>query len=106
MNPKHKLKQILDYIEAHLAEDIQLEDLANTVGMSPFYFCRLFKNSIHITPHQYVIRQRVELAKRLLKQPDLSIADVAFLCGFAHQTHLSRHFRRLVGMSPKVFRNQ
>ncbi|NMG05986.1 AraC family transcriptional regulator [Brasilonema sp. UFV-L1] len=104
--PKFKLKQVLDFIEAHLEEDIQLEDLANNVGMSSFYFCRLFKQSMHMTPHQYVIQRRVELAKRLLKQSDLGIANVALLCGFAHQSHLSRHFRRLVGMSPKAFRSQ
>ncbi|MCX7594131.1 MAG: AraC family transcriptional regulator [Fischerella sp.] len=103
--PKYKLKQVLDFIESHLSEDFKLEDLANTVGISCFYFCRLFKQSLHMTPHQYVIRQRVELAKRFLKQSNLAIAEVALLCGFAHQSHLSRHFRRLVGMSPKEFRN-
>jgi AraC family transcriptional regulator len=103
--PKYKLKQVIDYIEANLSEDIKLADLANTVGISCYYFCRLFKQSLHRTPHQYVIYRRVELAKQLLKQSDLSIADVTLMCGFAHQSHLSRHFRRLVGLSPKQFRD-
>lgn len=104
--PKHKLQQATDYIQAHLDRDIKLVDLANTVGISQYYFCRLFKQSMHMTPHQYVIRQRVEHALQLLKRPDLSIADVAFQCGFAHQSHLSRHFRRLVGVSPKTFQEK
>ncbi len=103
--PKSSLKQIVDFIENHLDTDIRLDDLANTVGISAFHFCRLFKQTMHLTPHQYVIRRRVELAKRLLKQSELRIVDVALLCGFANQSHLSRHFRRLVGMSPKTFRN-
>ncbi|RAM48560.1 MAG: AraC family transcriptional regulator [Hapalosiphonaceae cyanobacterium JJU2] len=103
--PKYKLKQVIDYIEANLSEDIKLADLANTVGISCYYFCRLFKQSLQMTPHQYVIYRRIELAKQLLQQSDFSIADVALLCGFAHQSHLSRHFQRLVGMSPKKFRN-
>ncbi|MBW4473926.1 MAG: AraC family transcriptional regulator [Stenomitos rutilans HA7619-LM2] len=104
--PARKLKQILDYIQAHLAQDIALEDLAAVTGMSPFYFSRLFKQSMMVTPHQYVIRQRVELAKQLLKQPNYRIADIALTCGFAHQSHLSRHFRRITGISPKQFRIQ
>lgn len=103
--PKYKLQQVTDYIQAYLDQDIKLADLANTVGMSQYYFCRLFKQSMSMAPHQYVIQQRVERAKQLLQQ-DLSIADVAFQCGFAHQSHLSRHFRHLVGVSPKMFQGK
>jgi AraC family transcriptional regulator len=104
--PKYKLQQATDYIQAYLDRDIKLADLANTVRMSPYYFCRLFKQSMSMTPHQYVIQQRVERAKQLLKQPNALIADVALQCGFAHQSHLSQHFRRLVGMSPKTFQGK
>jgi AraC family transcriptional regulator len=104
--PKHKLKQVLEYIQTHLSEDIALEDLAKAAGISQFYFARLFKQSMRITPHQYVIRQRIELAKQLLKQTDYNVTDVALLCGFAHPSHLSRHFQRLVGISPRAFRKQ
>lgn len=104
--PKYKLQQVTDYIQGHLDRDIKLADLANTVGMSQYYFCRLFKQSMSMAPHQYVIQQRVERAKQLLKRRDLSIADVALQCGFAHQSHLSRHFRRLVGVSPKTFQGK
>ncbi len=60
---------------------------------------------MHITPHQYVIRRRIERAKQLLKQSDLRIVDIALACGFANQSHFSRHFRRIVGISPKEFRH-
>ncbi len=103
---QRQLRQIIDYIQAYLAEDISLNDLADVAGMSPFYFSRLFKQSMLLTPHQYVIKQRIELAKKLLRQHIYSIAEIGLLCGFAHQSHFSRHFRRLVGVSPKVFRNQ
>ncbi|HIK03756.1 MAG TPA: helix-turn-helix transcriptional regulator [Trichormus sp. M33_DOE_039] len=103
--PKHKLKTVLDYIQANLAEDITLENLAEVAGISQFYFARLFKKSMQLPPHQYIIRQRIELAKQLLHKPEYNITEVALECGFAHPTHLSRHFRRLVGMSPSDFRN-
>ncbi len=101
-----KLKRVLDYIEAHLTEDISLENLATLAEISSCYFSRLFKQSMQIAPHQYVIRQRVELALTMLQQSDLEIADIALLCGFCHQSHLNRHFKRLVGVSPNAFRNQ
>lgn len=104
--PQYKLQQVTDYIHAHLNLEIKLSDLARTVGMSQYYFCRLFKQSTGMTPHQYLIRLRVERAKQLLKQPHLAIADVALQCGFSHQSHLSCHFRHLVGMSPKTFQQQ
>ncbi|AUT02239.1 AraC family transcriptional regulator [Nostoc sp. CENA543] len=102
--PKHKLKIVLDYIQANLAEDISLDNLAEVAGISQFHFARLFKKSMHLPPHQYIIRQRIELAKQLLQKPEYNITEIALECGFAHPTHLSRHFRRLVGMSPSEFR--
>jgi AraC family transcriptional regulator len=99
--PRHKLNQIVDYIEAHLDSSLELEELAQQVGMSQFYFSRLFKQSLGITPHQYVIQQRVERAKRLLQKGELSLAEIALECRFAHQGHLNRHFKRLTGKTPK-----
>jgi len=104
--PKRKLKQVLDYIEANLVEDISLETLAKLAGISSFYFCRLFKQSMGVTPHQYTIQRRVTLAKQLLEQADLGIAEIALLSGFSHQSHLSRHFKRIVGVSPNKFRDR
>ena len=103
---QRKLQQALDYINTYLGEDLSLEAIASTVGMSQYYFARLFKQSMGIAPYQYVIQQRVERAKRLLNQPELSISDIALQCGFANQGHLNLHFKRLVGATPKDFRKK
>ncbi len=102
---RKKQKEVLDFIEANLDADIPLEDLAHIAGISKFYFCRLFKQSMQIPPHQYIIRRRIERAKQLLKHSNLTTVEIALSCGFAHQSHLSRHFRRIVGISPQKFRH-
>ena len=103
--PKYKLKRAIDYIQAGLAENISLEAMAAEVGISRFYFCRLFKKSTGITPHQYLIKCRIERAKVLLKQEKLSITDIAFEVGFSNQSHFTKHFKRLTGTTPKKFYN-
>ncbi|MDJ0676564.1 MAG: AraC family transcriptional regulator [Calothrix sp. MO_167.B42] len=102
--PQRQLMQVLDYMDAHLDRDIKLADLAQLVDMSQFHFCRLFKQSLHLSPYQYLLQQRVERAKQLLKQTDQSIIDIAFDCGFNSHSHLSRRFRQLTGMTPKAYR--
>ncbi len=104
--PKYKLQQARTYINAHLDQDIRLADLAQVVGMSQYYFCRRFRQSVGISPYQYVIQQRIERAKWLLKQRDLAISEIALECGFANQDHLTKTFRQLVGMTPKAYRNR
>lgn len=101
--PYSKLKRVLDYIQTHLDCDISIVDLSNLAGLSSFHFSRLFQRSMGITPYQYVLQQRIERAKDLLLQGRSSIADVAIESGFASQSHLSFHFKRLVGVTPKVF---
>ncbi|BAY87564.1 AraC family transcriptional regulator [Calothrix parasitica NIES-267] len=103
---KHKLKQIVDYINNNLHQDLSLKELARLVQISPYHFTRQFKQSTALPPHQYIIRTRIERAKQLLKQGNLTIAQVAYIVGFSHQSHLNRHFKRLVGVTPKVFVKQ
>lgn len=100
--PKHKLQQAVDYINDFLARDLSLSDLAALVQMSPFHFARLFKESTGLAPHQFVIRCRVERAKELLIQGKLGIADIATEVGFANQSHLTRHFKQIVGVTPRA----
>ncbi|VEP11397.1 AraC family transcriptional regulator [Hyella patelloides LEGE 07179] len=100
-----QILQVTDYINDHLTQSIKLEDLATYLEISRFHFSRLFKKSTGISPHQYVMQQRVELAKRLLKKADKSLADVALDCGFNSQSHLGKYFRQMTGMTPRFYRN-
>jgi AraC family transcriptional regulator len=102
--PQHQLLQILDYIDAHLHQEIKLTNLASLLGMSQFHFSHQFKQAIGITPYQYLLQQRIERAKQLLKQSDRSIADIALTCGFNSHSHLSKQFRQLTGTTPKTYR--
>ena len=102
--PQRQLKQVLDYVDTHLRKDIKLADLAYLLDMSQFHFSRLFKQSIGMSPYQYLIQQRVERAKHLLKQSDRLIVDIALECGFNSHSHLSKKFRELTGMTPKAYR--
>lgn len=102
--PQRQLLQVLDYVDAHLAHEIKLADLAQLLDMSQFHFSRLFKQSLGVSPYQYLLQQRVERAKLLLKQTDQSIMDIAMQCGFSSHSHLSKQFRQFMGMSPKVYR--
>jgi AraC family transcriptional regulator len=72
-----QLQQVLDYIQTHLDRDLSLVELAETLNLSPTYFASVFKQAIDISPHQYVIQQRVEQAKLMLSKTDLAIADIA-----------------------------
>ncbi|WP_081942973.1 AraC family transcriptional regulator [Myxosarcina sp. GI1] len=99
-----QLGQVLDYIDAYLDRNIKLADLAQLLGMSPFHFSRLFKQSIGMTPHQYLSQQRVERAKELLKKTDRLIIDIALECGFSSHSHLSKQFRQITGITPKAYR--
>jgi AraC family transcriptional regulator len=99
-----RLAQVVEYIESNLNEQLSLIELARIAQMSPFHFARRFKSSTGLTPHQYVMQRRIDRAKRLLHDPRLSIADIAFDCGFATQAHLTAAFRKLVGSTPKVYR--
>lgn len=99
-----RLRQVLSYIEDHLSQDISLGDLAMVAGLSVSHFKSLFRDSVGMPAHQYLIRRRVERAKNLLGEGKLSISQIAFETGFAHQSHLAYHLRRVLGLSPKVLR--
>ena len=99
-----RLRQALDYIESNLGQNISLGDIAAVVGLSVSHFKILFRESVGLPAHQYLIRRRVERAKSLLGEGKLSISQIAFETGFAHQSHLARHMRRVLGVSPKALR--
>jgi AraC family transcriptional regulator len=99
-----QLQQALDYIHTHLDRDLSLVELASVVNISPTYFASLFKRTIGISPHQYVIRRRVERAKLMLSKTDIAIADIALQVGFSSQSHLTQQFKRFTGVTPKQVR--
>ena len=99
-----QLQQVFDYIHTHLDRDLSLAELAEVINISPTYFASLFKQAIDISPHQYVIQQRVEQAKLMLKKTDLAIADIALQVGFSSQSHLPQQFKRFTSMTPKQVR--
>ena len=103
---RHQLRQVIGYINGHLDRDLGLAELAKIVQMSPHYFTRLFKQSTGLTPHQYIIHRRVERAKELLLNRELTIAEVAYTVGFANQSHLNRHLKRLLGVTPRHIRQR
>ncbi|HAA28967.1 MAG TPA: AraC family transcriptional regulator [Cyanobacteria bacterium UBA8553] len=97
-----RLKRAVEYIQEHLEQDISIEAIAAELDMSSYHFARLFKQSTGLAPHQYLIKCRVERAKELLLQGEMAIAEIATQVGFYDQSHLNRHFKRIVGVSPKI----
>ena len=98
------LRRVLAFIDAHLAQDLTLSTLASVTSLSPHYFALQFRRSIGVSPHQYVIQQRIETAKRLLLNSNTALAEVAGSIGFANQSHFNLHFKRLVGVTPGQYR--
>ncbi|MGD1920771.1 MAG: helix-turn-helix transcriptional regulator [Pleurocapsa sp.] len=88
------LNLIKEYIEIHLAENLSLTQLANIARIRPNYFATQFKQSMRITPHQYVIQRRIERAKQLIIARQGTISELANTVGFADQSHYTRHFKR------------
>jgi AraC family transcriptional regulator len=103
--PKHTLQRVIDYIEANLQSNLPLADLAALASMSPYYFARLFRDSMGLPPHQYLIRRRVERAKGLLADSARPLADIAREVGYENQSNFAAVFRRITGVTPKTFRS-
>jgi len=104
LTPK-RLRMVKDYIEANLVDEITLSDLAAVAGVSYAHFCRAFHTSVGMASHQYIVRRRIDMAKELLANSNLPIAEIAPSVGFGDQSHLTKHFRRIVGTTPRQFRN-
>ena len=98
------LKRVQEYVTAHLAGTIRLQQLAALAGLSPFHFSRAFKASTGLSPHAYVLHCRISESKRLLSGSNLTISDVARRTGFSGTGQLSRRFRAFTGATPTAFR--
>ncbi len=102
--PPRTLRRVREYVETHLEENIGLETLAAAAGLSVFHFARAFKQSEGVTPHSYLLQQRIERAQQLLTGTDLPVSEIALATGFFDQSHFARHFRERVGTPPSTFR--
>ena len=98
------LRRCIEFMETHLERDLQLSELAREAGISTSHFIRSFRQSTGKTPHQYLIRRRIERAKTVMNDERVSLTEVALASGFADQHHLSRIFRRITGMTPSTYR--
>jgi AraC family transcriptional regulator len=101
----HKqLQRINEFVEENLDTDIRLNGMSNACNLSTEYFVRLFKTTMGISPYQYVLSMRVQRAQGLLTESQHSLAEIALECGFSHQEHMTRIFRRFTGTTPGRYR--
>jgi AraC family transcriptional regulator len=102
----YKLRQITEYIGDNLSNNLSLAEMANLLQMGPCHFARAFKESTGLSPHQYVLRRRVEHALQRLKETRTNLADIAYDLGFSSQGHFTTVFSKIVGVSPSSYREQ
>jgi|SRR5581483_11115928 len=102
--PRARVNRVLEFVESHLDKEITLAALAEVAGMGPHYFSELFKQSLGISPHQYVLRRRIDCGKKLLHNPSVSVLEAAVRSGFSDQSHFTKLFRRMVGVTPTKYR--
>ncbi|ACB95108.1 helix-turn-helix domain-containing protein [Beijerinckia indica] len=100
-----RLKRVLDFIEARLATDIALDDLAAEACLSPFHFSRLFKDATGLSPHRYVTDRRVQAARDKLALRHSSLIEIALDTGFGSQANFIRVFRKATGLTPGQYRD-
>jgi AraC family transcriptional regulator len=99
-----RLRRIRELVHAKMEDDLSLDEMAQSVGLSTAHFARMFRKSTGETPHQFVLRQRLERAKAMLRAPGARVLDVAVACGFKTQQHFAQVFRDLWGVSPTEYR--
>ena len=104
--PRRRLQRVLDHIGEHLADDLTLAELATIANVSPSHFKVLFKKSLGVPVHEYVIRTRVDYAIDLLLHDDAALSEIALRAGFANQSHMALHMRRLTGKTPSALRKE
>jgi AraC family transcriptional regulator len=101
-----RLRTVREFVHARIEDDLSLEELALSVGLSTAHFAQMFRRSTGESPHQFVLRQRVERAKEMLRAAEARVLDVAVACGFKTQQHFARVFRRMSGASPTEYQQE
>ncbi|HLA11011.1 MAG TPA: AraC family transcriptional regulator [Pyrinomonadaceae bacterium] len=101
----NKLETVMAYVSKNLSEKISLDEVGQIVGLSKYHFARVFRSMTGLSPHQYILRCRIERAKYLLSCGD-SLPSISYSCGFSDQSHFTRTFRQMTGMTPRQFRTK
>lgn len=96
------VRQVRAYLDAHATENVSLKTLSAQAGLTPFHLARLFQRSVGLPPHAYQVQRRIQKAKSLMRL-GVGLADVAADCGFTDQSHLTRHFKRVMGVTPGIY---
>ena len=99
-----RIDRVIDYVEAYLTEALTVRELAGIACVSPFHFSRIFRTAMGRTPHDYVMGRRTRRAQHLLRESEDTPAQIAFLCGFASQSHMTDVFRARIGVPPARYR--
>lgn len=100
----HQERRAKELLTQNISGDIPLAAVARECGLSLTHFSKAFRRSVGVPPHQWLLRQRVALAERLLREFEMSLAEIALACGFSHQSHFTRFFSATVGASPGLWR--
>jgi AraC family transcriptional regulator len=101
-----RLRRVKEFVHAKIEDELSLGELAHSVGLSTAHFAEMFRKSTGETPHQFVLRLRVERAKEMLRTAESRVLDVAIACGFKTQQHFARVFRLLCGSTPTEYRRE
>ena len=101
-----RLRRVVELVYARIEDEVTLDELAESAGLSTAHFSQAFHKSTGESPHRFVLRQRVERAKEMLLAADLRVLDVAVACGFKTQQHFARVFRQMCGASPTEYRQE
>jgi serine phosphatase RsbU (regulator of sigma subunit) len=100
------VRRVTELVHAKIEDDLTLDEMAESAGLSTGYFSQMFRKSTGDTPHQFLLRQRIERAKEMLRDDGSRVLDVAVACGFKTQQHFARVFRRVCGASPTEYRQE
>ena len=103
--PAYRVRRVAQYIQDNLQRELRLAELSAVVHMSPYHFARLFKRSTGVSPHRFLIRQRIDEARTLLAAQTVPIAEIARSVGFRTPSHFATTFRRFTGMTPSAYRS-
>jgi AraC family transcriptional regulator len=102
--PQWQVRVVVDYLESHLADRTTISELASLLHLSRFHFIRAFKKTVGMPPHQFVLHRRIERARELLGNNELSVSEIAERTGFNGAAQLTRAFRQITGATPTAFR--